>query len=61
MVPLIRSGDAAYSESQFELSIIDEENSQDLEVESMDAAWQQQLAMNNNAFWRAVDPKAHRG
>ena len=57
-VPLIRSDDAAFSESQFELSIKDEEDSRYLEVESMDAAWQQQLAMNNNAFWRAVDPKA---
>lgn len=57
-IPLIRSDDAAYSDSQFELSVKDEEGSRYLEVESIDAAWQQQLAMNNNAFWRAVDPKA---
>ncbi|WP_298864569.1 hypothetical protein [uncultured Gimesia sp.] len=57
-VPLIRSDDAAFSESQFELSVKDEEDSRYLEIESMDTAWQQQLAMNNNAFWRAVDPKA---
>lgn len=57
-VPLIRSDDVAYSESQFELSMMDDEDTQSIEVESMDAAWQQQLAMNNNAFWRAVDPKA---
>tara|TARA_R110002111_G_scaffold168038_1_gene233886 strand:- start:188749 stop:192159 length:3411 start_codon:yes stop_codon:yes gene_type:complete len=57
-VPLIHSDDVAFSESQFELSIKEGENSEDLEVESTDAAWQQQLAMNNNAFWRAVDPRA---
>ncbi|QDV49191.1 hypothetical protein Enr17x_12080 [Gimesia fumaroli] len=57
-VPLIRSDDMAFSESQFELLIMNDEEAQSLEVESMDAAWQQQLAMNNNAFWRAVDPKA---
>jgi len=57
-VPLIRSDDADLSESQFELAIKDEEASLSLEVESRDAAWQQQLTMNNNAFWRAVDPKA---
>ncbi|MFK7777438.1 MAG: hypothetical protein QM501_04875 [Gimesia sp.] len=57
-VPLIRSDDAVFSESQFELSMKDEDDSLSLEVESMNAAWQQQLTMNNNAFWRAVDPKA---
>ncbi len=57
-VPLIHSDDVAYSESQFELFIKEGDNSQDLEVESSNAAWQQQLAMNNNAFWRAVDPRA---
>ncbi|WP_339729881.1 hypothetical protein [uncultured Gimesia sp.] len=57
-VPLIRSDDVAFSESQFELSMMNDEDAQSLEVESMDAAWQQQLAMNNIAFWRAVDPKA---
>ncbi|MCA9017505.1 MAG: hypothetical protein KDA77_19435, partial [Planctomycetaceae bacterium] len=57
-VPLIRSDDVVYSESQFELTLMDDEDTQSIEFESMDAAWQQQLAMNNNAFWRAVDPKA---
>ncbi len=57
-VPLIRSDDVPFSESQFELSLKDDEDAQYLEIESLDAAWQQQLAMNNNAFWRAVDPKA---
>ncbi|MCA9019930.1 MAG: hypothetical protein KDA74_07315, partial [Planctomycetaceae bacterium] len=57
-VPLIRSDDVPFSESQFELSLMDDEDAQYLEIESLDAAWQQQLAMNNNAFWRAVDPKA---
>ncbi|WP_232107367.1 hypothetical protein [Gimesia alba] len=57
-IPLIRSDDVAFSESQFELLMMNDEDAQSFEVESTDAAWQQQLAMNNNAFWRAVDPEA---
>lgn len=57
-VPLIRSGDVAFSESQFELMMMNDEEAQSFEVESMDIAWQQQLAMNNNALWRAADPGA---
>ncbi|QDU11768.1 hypothetical protein [Gimesia aquarii] len=56
-VPLIRSDDVPYSESRFELSIQNQEGAQFIEVESTDTAWQQQLAMNKDAFWRAVDPE----
>ncbi len=57
-VPLIRCDTVPFSESQFDLTMQNEEDQQYIEVESVDAVWQQQLAMNNSAFWRAVDPKA---
>lgn len=57
-VPLIRSDDVPYSESRFEISLQDEKGSDHIEVESIDDIWQQQLAMNKNAFWRAVNPEA---
>lgn len=57
-VPLIRSDDVPFTESQFELTLSNEEDTQYLEVSSLNDAWQQQLGMNNIAFWRAVDPQA---